>query len=92
MGSLLVLAVFLTDKKRQVIGGKMLEGEARKGVRVEIMRGGELVGQGRIANVQRDKKDVPVAIKGQECGLSYEGEEKIQAGDTLQFYIEEPKP
>ncbi len=86
LGSLLVLAVFLTDKKRQVIGGKILEGEARKGVRVEITRAGVLVGQGRITNVQHDKKDVPAAIKGQECGLSYEMGEKIQAGDQLQFF------
>ena len=88
LGSLLVLAVFLTDKKRQVIGGKVLEGEVHKGVRVEVFRGLEIVGQGRIANVQRDKKDVPIAGKNQECGLSYEGGEKVQAGDTLQFYIE----
>lgn len=89
LGSLLVLAVFLTDKKRQVIGGKMLEGEARKGVRVEIARGGVIVGQGRITNVQHDKKDIPAAIKGQECGLSYEMGEKIQVGDQLQFFTEQ---
>ena len=92
VGSLLVLAVFLTDKKRQVIGGKVLEGEVHKGVRVEVVRGGEVVFQGRITNVQRDKKDVPIAGKNQECGLSYEGVEKIQAGDTLQFYIEKSQP
>jgi translation initiation factor IF-2 len=92
VGSLLVLAVFLTDKKRQVIGGKVLEGEVHKGVRVEVVREGAVFAQGRITNVQRDKKDVPIAGKNQECGLSYEGAEKIQAGDTLQFYIEKLQP
>ena len=92
VGSLLVLAVFLVDKKRQVIGGKVLEGEVHKGVSAEVVRRLEVVGQGRITNVQRDKKDVPIAGKNQECGLSYEGAEKIQAGDTLQFYIEKSQP
>ncbi len=88
LGSLLVLGVFLQDKKRQVVGGKVLEGEVRKGVRAEIVRSESIVGQGRITNVQHDKKDVPLANKGQECGLSFEGEEKIQQGDQLQFFIE----
>ena len=92
VGSLLVLAVFLVDKKRQVIGGKVLDGEVHKGVRVEVVRGGEVVAQGRITNVQRDKKDVPIAGKNQECGLSYEGIEKVLAGDTLQFYVEKSQP
>ncbi len=88
LGFLLVLAVFLTDKKRQVIGGKVLEGEVRKGVRAEIVRGGEIIGQGKITNVQHDKKDALQAVKGQECGLSYEGGEKVEVGDQLQFFIE----
>ncbi|MBI2098644.1 MAG: translation initiation factor IF-2 [Candidatus Wildermuthbacteria bacterium] len=88
LGALLVLAVFLTDKKRQVVGGKVLEGEVRKGVRAEIVRGGEIVGQGKITNVQHEKKDIPIATKGQECGLSVEFTERIQVGDQLQFFTE----
>jgi len=88
LGTLLVLAVFLTDKKRQVVGGKVLEGDVRKGVRAEIIRGGEIAGQGKITNVQHEKKDIPIATKGQECGLSVEFTERIQVGDQLQFFIE----
>lgn len=88
LGSLHVLGVFLIHKNRQVIGGKVQDGEVKKGNQAEIVRQGEVVGKGRITNVQREKKDVPVASKGQECGLSYEGSEKIQEGDTLQFFHE----
>jgi translation initiation factor IF-2 len=88
LGSLLVLGVFLTDKKRQVIGGRVLEGEVRKGMRVEIVRKEETIGQGKITNVQHDKKDVLSAIKGHECGLSYEGGEKVEVGDQLKFFVE----
>ncbi len=91
IGLLLVLAVFLVDKKRQVIGGKVVEGEVRKGVRAEVVRRDEVVSQGRITNVQHEKKDVSLVSRGQECGLSYEGEEKIQVGDQLKFFIEKPQ-
>ena len=90
IGALHILGVFLVDKKRQVVGGKVTEGEVRKGIRAEIIRAEEIVGEGRITNVQRDKKDVLSVAKGQECGLSFEGTELIQEGDTLQFYIERP--
>jgi len=86
IGSLNVLAIFLTDKKKQVVGGKVTEGEVRKGVKAEIIRDEEVVGEGKITNVQHEKKDVPSVSKGQECGLSFEGAEKIQEGDRLQFF------
>jgi len=88
LGSLHVLGVFLIHKNRQVIGGKVQDGEVKKGMQAEIVREGEVVGKGKITNVQREKQDVGVASKGQECGLSYEGVEKIQEGDTLQFFRE----
>jgi len=88
IGLLNVLAIFLVDKTRQVIGGKVVEGEIKKGLKAEIIRGGEVVGHGKVTNVQKDKKDVPVVTQGQECGLSFQAVEKVQEGDQLQFYIE----
>ena len=88
LGLLNVLAIFLVDKTRQVIGGKVTEGEIKKGLKAEIIRGGKVVGHGKVMNVQKDKKDVSVVTKGQECGLSFQAVEKVQEGDQLQFYIE----
>lgn len=88
IGVLHVLAIFLVDKTRQVIGGKVQEGEVRKGLKAEIIRGDEIVGHGKVTNVQKDKKDVPLVAAGQECGLSFDAAEKVQEGDQLQFYIE----
>lgn len=91
LGSLLILAVFAASKKRQVVGGRVLEGEVRKGARVEIMREGALVGEGRIENVQHEKKDVSSVSAGKECGISFEGEERIQAGDHLLVFLHESR-
>ncbi len=85
-GKLKVLIVFLTDKSRQIVGGKMIEGEIKKGTQIEVLRNDELVGKGRLINLQKNKKDIERAGKGEECGILYEGDVKIEQGDILQIY------
>jgi len=89
LSKLKTLVVFWTEGNRQIVGGKVLEGEIKKGTLIEVFRGDEKVGQGRLINLQINKKDVEKAIKGQECGILYEGNEKIQDGDILVIYIRE---
>lgn len=91
LGSLKVLGVFFAEGSRQVVGGSVLEGEARKGSRVEIFRRDEKIGEGRAVNLQKDKKDALSAGTGAECGMLYEGTEKIQEGDILKFFVEETR-
>jgi len=90
-GKVKISAIFRTEKNRQILGGKVIEGEIKKGTSVEIFRGEEKVGQGRIINLQRDKKDAERAKKGEECGVLYEGDVKIEEGDVLMIYAEERK-
>ena len=89
LGKLKVLVIFLTEKNRQIVGGKMTEGEIKKGTQIEVFRQDELVGRGRLINLQKNKKDIDKAGKGEECGLLYEGNVKIEEGDVLQIYTEE---
>jgi len=92
LGKVKVLAIFLAEKNRQIIGGKVTEGEVRKGVQIEIFRGNEeLVGKGRLINLQRNKKDIDRVSKGEECGMLYEGNVRVEEGDTLVIYIEEKR-
>ena len=77
-GSLKVLAVFLTDKNRQILGGKVTSGEIRKGSKVEIFRGEDFIGNGKIINLQKAKKDVGLVKATEECGLMIEGQERVQ--------------
>lgn len=87
-GKIKVLVVFLTEKNRQIIGGKVFEGEAKKGTSVEIIRNEQVAGKGRIINLQKNKKDADKAIKGEECGLLYEGDVRVEQGDVIQLYGE----
>lgn len=86
LGKIKTLVVFLTEKNRQIVGGKIIEGEVKKGVSIEVQREGEIIGRGKLINLQRNKKDIDLARKGEEVGILYEGEARIEVGDALVIY------
>lgn len=88
-GKVKVLEIFLVEKNRQIVGGKVVEGEIKKGTQIEVLRAEEIVGRGKMINLQKNKKDADKAIKGEECGILFDGNTKIQVGDMLAIYIEE---
>ena len=91
MGRVKALVIFLIEKNRQIIGGKVIEGEVKKGALIEVFRGEELIDKGRLINLQKNKKDTERVSKGEECGILYEGKTKIEEGDVLLIYTEERK-
>jgi translation initiation factor IF-2 len=88
LGKLKVLAIFLAEKSRQIIGGKVIEGEIKKGAQAEVFRGEAFLGRGKLINLQRNKKDIEQIGKGEECGILYEGDARIEEGDMLVVYTE----
>jgi len=84
-----VVAIFRTEKNRQIVGGNVIEGEIHKGALIEIFRDNEKIGNGRIVELQSNKKDFDVVKKGKECGILYQGNERIKEGDELVAYKEE---
>jgi len=105
LGKLKTSVVFKRDKNRQIVGGKILEGEITKGVMIEVFRAaplarragpgsggeGEKIGQGKLVNLQKNKKDISRAVRGDEIGILYEGEGIIEEGDILVIYKEKRK-
>lgn len=88
LGKMKALVLFFAEKNRQIIGGKIIEGGFRKGVSIEVFRGEEKIGRGRLISLQKNKKDVEKVIKGDECGILYEGDVKVEVGDILLMYQE----
>ena len=87
-----VLVHFWAGKNRQIVGGRVIEGEVKKGAKIEVFRDDELLDQGKMVNLQIEKKDVERAKKGDECGILYEGGNvKIEPGDILVIYQEEKR-
>ena len=91
LGKMKALVIFLTEKNRQIVGGRITEGQIKKGVSVEILRDGEIKGKGRIINLQKNKKDIETASRSEEVGILYEGGEKIEKDDLLIIYTEVKK-
>ncbi len=89
LGKMKVLVKFLATKNRQIIGGRVTEGEVQKGASIEVIRNEEKIGSGRLINLQRNKKDADLISRGEECGILFEGNVKIEEGDVLIFYKEE---
>ncbi|MBI4359231.1 MAG: translation initiation factor IF-2 [Candidatus Nealsonbacteria bacterium] len=89
LGKLKVLAIFRTEKNRQIIGGKVIEGEIKRGAKLDITRNEIPLGRGKIISLQENKKEVFQSGRGRECGILFEGEVKIEAGDILEAFEEE---
>ena len=91
LGRLKVLAIFRTEKDRQIIGGKMIDGKIKQGSLIDVVRESKRIGQGRVTQLQRDKKEADEVNKGQECGMQFKGNTTVEKGDTLEIYEEERK-
>lgn len=82
-GELEILALFSAAKNRQTIGGKVTGGQIKNKSRLEIKRGEEIIGRGKVLNLQQKKTDVAAVGEGNECGLIFESDVKVEVGDKL---------
>ena len=89
IGELEVLAFFSAqNKNKQVIGGRISQGLIKNQQKFEVWRNEQSFGQGRILNLQEQKKDVAEAGMGKEVGLLVEADDIIKVGDKLNFYVQ----
>lgn len=78
-----ILALFSAKNAKQTIGGRVNRGQIRVKSWLDVQRGSEVVGRGKVLNLQQNKKDVNAAAAGFECGLVFESDVKIEVGDKL---------
>jgi translation initiation factor IF-2 len=91
LGKLKILKVFRTEKERQIVGGRVIEGEVLNNARIEILRNDEIIGRGRADQLQKEKKNVEKGVADDEVGILYIGSGRVQEDDILQFFVEEKK-
>ncbi|KKU39344.1 MAG: Translation initiation factor IF-2 [Candidatus Azambacteria bacterium GW2011_GWB2_46_37] len=89
LGKVQVLAIFRTEKGRMIVGGRVTEGKLERGARAEVFRAEQKIGEGKIAGLQSEKKEVGEAGKGKECGVLFDGDIKIEVNDILLAFREE---
>ncbi len=89
IGRAQVLQVFSASKFGKVAGCKVIEGELRRGAKVRLYRGNDIVYEGDLSSLRREKDDVKEVRQGFECGVGFKNFSDIQPGDMLQCYVVE---
>jgi translation initiation factor IF-2 len=87
-GRIKILAIFRTEHGKQILGGKVIEGEPESDSLAEIFRDKTSLGVGRVVKLQSGKQDVNKLEANQECGIQYEGKIIVQEGDIISLYRE----
>ena len=90
-GTFKALAIFRTDKKVQVVGGRVDQGKVPSGSLVRVYRNREYIADGKIVSTQMGKTQVKEIPAGHECGIKYEGKEPLVEGDVLEAYMKEER-
>lgn len=88
-GRLKVLAIFKNSKKGMIFGGKVVQGKFVKGKKLDILRDKISVGIGMLTQLQHNKQEATEVKEGLECGITYEGKEKVEIGDTIVCFSEQ---
>jgi translation initiation factor IF-2 len=88
-GKLQVLALFKTGHGDMIVGGKIVSGKMVNSSLIEVTRNDNVIGQGKLSNLQENKVNVDECVSGKECGITFLGDTKIKVGDTLLSYKEE---
>ncbi len=85
-GSAKILKCFNKDKDRQVVGGKVVEGEITSGAEVKILRRDSEIGRGKIRELQKQKQRTDTISKDNEFGSMIEAKITIMPGDYIECF------
>lgn len=86
-----VIALFKSSKVGVIAGSKITDGVVKCGSNVKVTRNDEVVYEGRIASIRREKDEVRTIKEGFECGIVLDGFNKIQIGDIFESWGQEEK-
>lgn len=96
LGKLKVLALFKSSGKSQIVGGKVIQGKAVRGAKIDVTRNNAPIISGKLGQLQHDKADVAEVAEGLEAGIRFDLPVEssatslpIQEGDILEIYQEE---
>jgi translation initiation factor IF-2 len=85
-GAAEVRATFKSSAVGVIAGCFITDGIIQRANKVRQLRNGEVIWQGGIANIKREKEDVREIKAGFECGITLDGQRDIEVGDILQAY------
>ncbi len=86
-----IKAIFLTSKKKQIIGAKVISGSLKNKSIAKLYRGNELLLSTNIENLRSFDKNVDEIKSGNECGIQFFKNLEVEEGDILVCYRTEKK-
>ena len=88
-----VRQVFRVSKGRTVAGCMVMEGTITRNKGARLVRGGEVIAEGKIDTLRRFKDDVTDVKAGFECGMRLDSFDKYEEGDVIEtFEIDKIRP
>ena len=85
-GQAKIIRTFSRTKERQIVGGKVTEGQINLNSTIRIMRREFEIGRGKIINLEKNKTKVSVVDEGSEFGMMIESKIEVVAGDILESF------
>lgn len=82
-----VRQIFKASAIGNIAGSYVTDGEFQRGCKIRITRDGEQIYEGELASLKRFKDDVKEVKAGYECGLVFDGFDKMQELDIVEAYI-----
>ena len=82
-----ILKTFSKVKDKQILGAKVETGQITLGSTVKIMRRDAEIGQGKVKDLQEQKKRVSEVTEGKEFGTLIEAKIEIASGDRIESFV-----
>jgi translation initiation factor IF-2 len=81
-----IIRAFSRTKERQILGGKVTEGQINLNSTIRIMRREFEIGRGKVVNLEKGKIKTNTVEEGSEFGMMIESKTEIVAGDILESF------
>jgi len=91
LGKLEVIKVFLRQKDRGIVGGKVISGKISPGTKINVIRDDKMIGELKTESLKIGAQTIDQAPQGKECGVSYIGSVKLKPKDVLEFVLVEER-
>ena len=82
-----IRATFKASKVGLIAGTYVLDGRISRGNKVRVFRGTDIIFEGEIGTIQREKNEAKDVDAGFECGVTFAGFTNFVVGDTFETYV-----
>ena len=81
-----VMWIFYTKWKEMTVGWKVVEWKAKNKCKFRILRWDEIIANGEILSLHKNKDEVKEIVEWDECGMKVKVGKKIEEWDILEFW------